>query len=285
MFAVQGKKNVYALKPKFADDDYDHYLRLVPSVSDPAKYSFMESSGGRDGAAEIEFILDASSKTYRMIDSNTSTYISYCTSDCANGYWLTANHGESQSSAMTMKLISLGPSVGWGYCTSNRGVPEQVNVQLAGPDSVVINFVTFEAKTPAGPPVVTVGLAEDENKTADKTPLKIRGVTHTHVTAAGDRTYYMHFVRLSELKPRGKYHYTVQSGADDAVVSKSFSFRAPYGSDAPGETKVIVYGDMGKWAPSAVDNLFRSIFLTRCTRNPTHQVCTAGITWGTCTRM
>ena len=55
----------------------------------------------------------------------------------------------------------------------------------------------------------------------------------------------MHFVRLSELKPRTRYHYTVQSGATDGVVSKSFSFRSPYASDDPGETNVIVYGDMG----------------------------------------
>jgi phosphodiesterase/alkaline phosphatase D-like protein len=62
------------------------------------------------------------------------------------------------------------------------------------------------------------------------------GVTHTHTTAAKDRIYYMHFVRLTALKPRAKYYYTVQSGASDAVVSQVFNFRSPYGPEG-GETK------------------------------------------------
>jgi hypothetical protein len=89
MHAVQGKKNVYALKSMFGDGEYDHYLRFVPQISG-GDYLFMQASGERGGAAEVEFVLDASKNadtydTYRMIDTNTSTYISYCTGGCDDG--------------------------------------------------------------------------------------------------------------------------------------------------------------------------------------------------------
>ena len=32
---------------------------------------------------------------------------------------------------------------GWGHCQSPRRTPEQINVQLSGPTSVVVAFVTF----------------------------------------------------------------------------------------------------------------------------------------------
>lgn len=103
---------------------------------------------------------------------------------------------------------------------------------MAGPDSVVINFVTFESSAPSSPPVVMVG---ESNVSITE---KITGVTHTHTTAAKDRVYYMHFVRLNGLKPRTRYYYTVESGAKDGVVSRVFDFRSPYGGEDGGETKV-----------------------------------------------
>ncbi len=81
---------------------------------------------------------------------------------------------------------------------------------------------------PRGPPVATVnGTALDGE---------------THRLKMGDRTYYMHFVRVSGLAPRATYAYTVRSGADGAVESHAYAFRAPYAS---GVTTLAMYGDMG----------------------------------------
>ena len=129
-------------------------------------------------------------------------------------------------------------------CTSALGIPEQVNVQIAGPDAVVVQWITFEKAAPANPPVVN--LSSDEGDDA-----VIEGATHAHTTA-GKRTYYMHFVRLEGLAPRAKYSYTVKSGAEGAVVSDQFSFRAPY---PEGETRIALYGDMGVYSWNNMQNL------------------------------
>ena len=118
-------------------------------------------------------------------------------------------------------------------CTSALGVPEQVNVQIAGPNSVVLSFVTFESPLKASqaePPMATVS-------TAGAGEMQVQGVTHKHVTK-GERVYYMHFIRLGDLKPKAVYSYTVKGGAPGAVPSKPFSFRAPYGD---GETKIALF--------------------------------------------
>lgn len=52
----------------------------------------------------------------------------------------------SLSEAMTFKLVSSGTGGKWDYCTSAFGVPEQINVQIADPGSVVVSFVTFEVR-------------------------------------------------------------------------------------------------------------------------------------------
>ena len=124
----------------------------------------------------------------------------------------------------------------WGYCTSALGVPEQINIQVAANGSVVLAFVTFEAEAPAGPPT-----AKLNGKT-------FTGVTHTHITPAKDRTYYMHFVLVTGLTLREKCSYTVRSGAAGATDSAVHTFTAPH--PAAGEaTHVNIYGDMGiyKW--------------------------------------
>jgi hypothetical protein len=41
-------------------------------------------------------------------------------------------------------------------CTSAHGVPEQVNIQIAGPDAVVVQWVTFKAVPPVNPPIVQI---------------------------------------------------------------------------------------------------------------------------------
>ena len=123
-------------------------------------------------------------------------------------------------------LVNLIPATGmlgkWDYCTSKTGAAEQINVQIVSPEAVVVSFVTFELSPPLLEPAVFAGLHEEGPFQA------VTGVTHTHTTAAGDRTYYMHFIKLEELLPRTKYFYKVQSGGRGAAISKVFSFRSGY---------------------------------------------------------
>jgi len=131
------------------------------------------------------------------------------------------------------------------FCTSADGVPEQVNVQIAGPDAVIVQFITFETAKPTHPPTVQLGTASGK---LDQT---VHGVSHQHITH-GKRVYYMHYVRLSGLTSRGRYYYRVTSGSTGAVSSDEFSFRAPY---ADGTTRIALYGDMGVYKWNNMQNL------------------------------
>jgi len=123
-----------------------------------------------------------------------------------------------------------------------QGVPEQVNLQVANGDTVVVSFVTFEDSAPENPPFVIL-----DGK-------RVEGVTHEHKTPAGTRTLYMHFVRLSGLKPRHKYPYAVSSGGKNAHLSEMYTFRAPYSS---GETRLNIFGDMGVYQWTNMGNLLQ----------------------------
>ena len=152
-------------------------------------------------------------------------------------------------------------------CTSGMGIPEQVNVQVASGDSVVLSFVTFEETAPTKPPMAKVNVA-------GAAEMEVKGVTHKHVTVgctAGGvpdkngtlvpepcRTYYMHFIKLSEMKPKAKYSYTVQSGGAGSVPSAQFSFRAPY---SEGVTKIALYGDMGGPFSSPFSSVLISVLI------------------------
>jgi hypothetical protein len=141
-------------------------------------------------------------------------------------------------------------------CRSTTGVPEQINIQIASPNSVVVGFVTFEKTAPTRSPVVMYGAGpkDDFNVAEDK---NVTGVTHLHNTLKLDRPYYMHFVLLTDLKPNAVYHYRVAAGSDDAEVSDAFQFRGPYGgADGPnGTTRIALYGDMGVYPWNNMQNL------------------------------
>lgn len=144
------------------------------------------------------------------------------------------------------RFIKTDPPKAPAYCRSALGVPEQLNLQIASPDTVVVSWVTFEAAAPKSPPKVFASRSVEElRERRGEAATAIVGVTQIHMTA-GNRTYYMHFVRLSSLAPRARYTYHVQSGGEGAALSESFSFRAPYGE---GETRIDIFGDMGiyKW--------------------------------------
>ena len=141
----------------------------------------------------------------------------------------------------------------WDDCISRLNSPEQINVQIAAPDTVVLAFVTFEKVAPTAPPEALVGRESGALK-----PVSDAGggdVTHTFVTGDGSRTYYMHFVTLRELEPRGTYYYKVRSGGSahqEDGWSREYSFRAGYAS---GETKIAIFGDMGVYGHNSMGNL------------------------------
>ena len=153
----------------------------------------------------------------------------------ADPHWDPANNsvaGGLGSAAIAHTLGSYCVSAVTGnltLCHSAEGEPQQINVQIAGPDSVVLAFVTFEKAAPRAPPVARLA---PEGGAARQ----LVGVTHRHDTP-GNRTYYMHFVRAHALSPRATYSYTVKSGAADAAWSRQFSFRAPY---AEGPTRIAL---------------------------------------------
>jgi hypothetical protein len=158
-----------------------------------------------------------------------------------------------------------GPLV-FGTCTAQQHIPEQINLQIASPDSVVVSFVTFDASLPATPPVALVNNAVHT------------GVAHSYTTShANDslscsgsasylpggslgpahprcnrRNYTLNFVKLSGLKPRESYSYKVRGGHPNAAWSSTFTFRA---QDAKGPTRVAIYGDMGVCLHNNMGNL------------------------------
>ena len=92
-----------------------------------------------------------------------------------------------------------------GYCTSPNSVPEQINIQIAGTNSVVISFVTFHEGPPTKPPRARIGTSKQRLTTT------VDGVTYVHTTnvASGPvRTLYMHCIRVDNLVARKEYFYT-----------------------------------------------------------------------------
>ena len=142
-----------------------------------------------------------------------------------------------------------------------QGVPEQINLQVASANTVVASWVTFETVDPIKPPTVllTAKTAPDTTTTNTTTadppaggPSTLRGFTHKYVTQGG-RVFYMHFVALRDLSPRGKYSYVVQSGGAGASASAPFSFRAL--PDASTPTRLDMYGDLGVYEWNSMENL------------------------------
>ena len=180
-----------------------------------------------------------------------------------NGATATAPTGSQLTSRGTVSYCIDAATRNISYCQSARGVPEQVNVQVASPDSVVVGFVTFEAVAPKQPP--TLLLSAVGGTPASTT--RHTGVTHVHLTASPQdslhHTYYMHYVLLSNLSSRGRYNYQVHSGGSNVSLSDTFSFRAPYaGSDGPGgATRIALFGDMGVYSWNNMQNLYEETSL------------------------
>jgi len=246
MKAVVGKPNTYTLFNDWSDKQDQYYFSFTWD------FNWVRSIYDETDAMPVELVIAGQGKgdgVFKMKNqwpTGNYGYLGYGDSP----YWLSANVTEAQ--AMTVKLIPTTappPNLKWGYCTSTKAVPEQVNVQAATADTVVISFVTFEETMPTSPPIAMVRLAGSTNSFDN-----ITGVTHTHVTATKDRTYYMHFVKVTALQPRQAYEYSVKSGGAGATASDTFSFRAHYAS---GITSIALYGDMGVYEWNNMANLYQ----------------------------
>ena len=114
-------------------------------------------------------------------------------------------------------------------CTASRSYPEQINLQIAAADTVVVSFVTFEEELPAEPPALQLRDAGETTWQAAHT-----GVAHRYTTSHAvnsqfcseslpssilclRRNYTLSFVKLTGLKPRHSYEYRVKSGGADFI--------------------------------------------------------------------
>lgn len=145
-------------------------------------------------------------------------------------------------------FCNAGATKNMSYCSAPKSHVEQLNLQVAAPDTIVASFVTYEA-LPAGPPVAmlsTSPLADGGAAT------QLQGVSHSYsfqpkpckapaVCPAPNRTYIMHYVKFPALSPRTRYYYKVKSGSSACGWTEQFSFRSGY---ADGVTRLATYGDM-----------------------------------------
>jgi predicted phosphodiesterase len=157
-----------------------------------------------------------------------------------------------------------GPTAPFRFatCTAPVSYPEQINLQIASAEVVVVSFVTFEEQLPVAPPAVQLVALDDSNVT-------VTGVAHRYTTSHAShsqfcdeslpssilclqRNYTMSFVRLSGLSPRQRYEYRVKSGGENARWSEVHRFRALYSA---GPTRIAVYGDMGNTLHNNMANL------------------------------
>ena len=149
-------------------------------------------------------------------------------------------------------------------CTAPESYPEQINLQIAASDTIVVSFVTFEVELPSAPPVVQLRPLGVPDWTRE-----ISGVAHRYTTSHEEnsqfcdksspssipclrRNYTMSFVRLTGLLERRVYEYRVKSGGSTDQWSEVKTFRTLY---ADGPTRLAVYGDMGNTLHNNMANL------------------------------
>ena len=157
----------------------------------------------------------------------------------------------------------------WCYCTtpalgkkhlqycqpdpSKLNNPEQINLQLAKQDVVVVSFVTREED---GTSKLPSPAAEWKKVDGASATVSVPGVSHYYkaLSVAEHQDYVLHFIKLAGLEPNTKYTYRVKSGSKDAPFSEWFTFRAPNVAKGS-ETKIGFYGDMGHSHYNPMHNL------------------------------
>ena len=143
----------------------------------------------------------------------------------------------------------------WDYCASPAApVPEQINIQHTGTHSIaVVSFVTFSepSLSQGSAPQVRWG---STNSSLDESA---QGVTRVYIESGNQhRTYYLHFCKITGLRPRSNVYYQVRSAGSD--WSNVMSFRTLYyGVGDGGVTKIGIFGDMGVYKYNNMANLER----------------------------
>merc|ERR1711998_381080 len=115
---------------------------------------------------------------------------------------------------------------GQQYCTPPLNTPEQINLQVASPQVVVVGFVTYESEASALPPQALFGPSENEMAS-------LTGVTHSYSPPGRNGNgssqvgfnmpYQMHYIRFN-VTGGSNYVYKVKSGAEGALWSDLFKF-------------------------------------------------------------
>eukprot|EP01044_Picomonas_judraskeda_P011091 COSAG03_NODE_1479_length_4013_cov_2.618804_1_plen_330_part_00 len=156
-----------------------------------------------------------------------------------------------------------GPT-NWGYCQSARLTPEQINIQLSGPSSVIVAFVTFgdinahdAGKAPppvaqfwaAGgkPPTPTEGLITGVSTVYDTDAVPYNKAGRDSWKPQPERIYSMHFVRLDGLRPGTSYDYRVRSASSQWSAPRTFRFGTM--------NRFAMFGDMGVFEWNNMGNL------------------------------
>ena len=152
------------------------------------------------------------------------------------------------------------------YCVSAHGVAEQINLQIASSNTIVVGFVTFEAAMPVEPPIAEFGMAAASPSLWAAAATELQGISHwymekSNATCTGGagpcatvgRNYTMSFIKFHSLEHSTQYTYRVKSGGQGAVWSDTFTFRTPAADGGP--TKLGIYGDMGVYAWNNMQNL------------------------------
>lgn len=142
--------------------------------------------------------------------------------------------------------------------------PEQINLQMAKEDVIVVSFVTREESSAFGldrytadhqvPATLPAPSAEFVDLAKGGTTKTIPGISHYYkaLSTAEHQDYVLHFIKFAGLTPNTKYKYRVKSGSNDAPFSEWLNFRSP---NVAGPTKLAIYGDMGHSQYNNMENM------------------------------
>eukprot|EP00937_MAST-01D_sp_MAST-1D-sp2_P003571 g3571.t1 len=150
------------------------------------------------------------------------------------------------------------------YCNPPMQQPEQINLQVAAADAVVVGFVTYESQLPASPPVAELGPAGGTVALLTglsrwyAPPGRTTNATNGTTADAKGRyayAYTMSYIRFA-VQPGQRYTYRVRSGSPGAAWSPTFTFRAPRtGAGGSAPTAMATYGDMGHSHYNSMQNM------------------------------
>ena len=126
------------------------------------------------------------------------------------------------------------------YCDPPNGTasyPEQINLQVAASDVLVVGFVTYEKVLPAASPQAMFGKKGG-------TMQAVSGVSHFYTPPGRPYDQYVMSYIKFPTEPRTEYSYKVKSGGAACEWSEEFTFRSLY-QDGP--TNVLTVSNWTLW--------------------------------------